>query len=235
MSEATTNELPMNAKPPFSILTGTETEIWPADYGLPHPNHCRDVLDGSYDVPFDPPTPPVVLDLGANAGAFVRWAVQRWPGCTVHAYEPQPDNFKLLLRTVAALPAKDKITCHEVAVSDDDSGADLRFDGLNCGEWSLTSPGDKGRCKVATIDAAKLPKADVLKLDVEGHELIILGVLDARLPEFSAIMMECHADFIVAPIKARLAQHGFTLTGEKTHFQHRVELRFVKTSLLSQP
>ncbi len=77
-------------------------KLWPFEYlrpGLPH-DHCADVLNGSYDVPFNPPIAPTILDLGANIGAFTRWAAERWPRCTIHCYEPHPANFALLTETV---------------------------------------------------------------------------------------------------------------------------------------
>lgn len=210
--------------------------LWPASFGLP-PDHCRSVVDGTaYNVPYDPPTPPVILDLGANAGAFLRFAVKRWSKCRLHAFEPHPGNFELLKRTREEMLPDENITLHQVAVSDKSGHASLYFSGLNCGEWTLMgiSPGTKvsGQVEVETISALELPKADILKIDVEGAEVLILGTLKERIAEFSAVMLECHAASIVAPIKGMLARAGFLLTSEKVHSEHRVELCFVKVALL---
>ena len=57
--------------------------------------HVQKVLQGEYDLPYQHPR-PVILDIGANIGSFAAWAIQRWPGCFVHRYEPLPANFELL-------------------------------------------------------------------------------------------------------------------------------------------
>lgn len=223
---------------PFSILHPNQA-AWPKSYGL-HPDHCRDVLEGSYDCPYNPTTPPVVLDLGANVGGFTRWAVKRWPGCTVHAFEPCPSNFTLLKRTIDTLmDAGDgvvRVLPYQKAVAGHACRATLQAGEFNCGEWSLMMPPVEGREKVEVdvIAATDLPRADVLKIDTEGCELLILATLDydKRLPEFSCIMLETHSDEYVPIVKANLARAGFTLTGEAYPHLNRAELKFVRTDLL---
>jgi len=136
-------------------------QLWPEDYGI-HPQHCADVLNGSYDVPFNPPTPPIVLDLGANVGAFCKYASTRWPGCTIYAYEPQPNNFKLLGRTVEDIQDHSRIHCFEKAVADKAGRLALKLHAgaMNCGEWSLNTGGpSKGSVDVQVISAIDLPRA----------------------------------------------------------------------------
>jgi FkbM family methyltransferase len=207
--------------------------LWPADYNVA-PDHCRDVLvDGCYDVPFNPTTPPVILDLGANVGAFTRWASTRWPGCTIHAFEPHPGNFYLLTRT-AALAIGSTVTCYQLAVAANAGKMMLDEGQFNCGEWSLLTRNGKSQVEVSVVLATSLPKADILKIDTEGCEAeIVASLLKAgRLPEFSAIMLECHSAKWVASFKARLAEAGFTLTGENIHGEHRREMKWVRSNLL---
>jgi FkbM family methyltransferase len=218
----------------------TSKPLWPESYGL-HPDHCRDVVEGgSYDVPFNPSSPPTILDLGSNVGGFVRWAVKRWPGCTIHAYEPCPSNFKLLERTVEDLiDVSDdvvRVLLHQQAVAGHACRAVLQAGEFNCGEWSLMMPEVAGRerVEVDVIAATDLPQADVLKIDVEGAEIAVLAALTlaGRISELSAIMMETHNDDWIAPIKANMAKAGFTLTGEAHPHLNRAELKFVRTDLL---
>lgn len=225
---------------PFSILAEIET-LWPASYDLPA-NHCEDVLRGGYDIPFDPVTPPVILDLGANCGAFVRWAAMRWPGCAIHAYEPHPGNCNLLEYTAELIRFSAKeadlplpsITTHQQAVGGHACIAPLHEGGFNCGEWSLMIDTGRSSIPVEVIAATDLPKADILKIDTEGMEAVILAVLASagRLSEFSAIMLETHSADYPEPIKFRLKESGFTLTGERQISEHRAELKFVRSDLL---
>lgn len=221
---------------PFSIIYTNEA-AWPKSYGL-HPNHCRDVLEGSYDVPFNPSTPPIVIDLGANVGAFTRWAVKRWPGCAVHAYEPCPANFKLLTETVHELmDPQANVVLHQKAVAGHACRAPLQAGEFNCGEWSLVMPEVAGRerVEVDVMAAMDLPKADVLKIDTEGCEVAILAALTlaGRIKEFSAILMEVHNPDWVKPICVRLKEAGFTMTGHSSPYPNRDELKFVKSDLIS--
>lgn len=220
---------------PFSILHPNQA-AWPKSYGL-HPDHCRDVLEGSYDCPYNPTTPPVCLDLGANVGAFTRWAVKRWPGCTVHAFEPCPSNFTLLKQTALPLDTPTSpVFIHQQAVAGHACRALLQAGEFNCGEWSLVMPTVAGREKVEVdvIAATDLPKADVLKLDVEGAEILVLSALTqaGRMGEFSVCVMETHNDEFIPAIKARMTKDGFTLTGETRPSPQRAELKFVRTDLL---
>ncbi len=206
--------------------------LWPEHYKVSK-DHCRDTIQGSYDVPFDPPQPPVILDIGANIGAFTRWAVQRWPGCVIHCYEPHPGNFAMLEETVNPLRATNTIFTHQVAVGGVACRAFLHEGEFNCGEWSLfTADPKRSKIEVDVISAADLPKADILKLDVEAAEADILARLNhvGRLSEFQAIMLECHNANWIDPLKFRLDEAGFDLYAETYHGGHRTELKWIKKS-----
>ncbi len=212
-------------------MSDEKTPLWPADYGLP-PDHCGDVVRGSYDLPFSPKEPPTIIDIGANVGAFVRWASVRWHGCIIHAYEPEPGNFALLQKTANAF-ANINATLHNVAVADVDSDATLHEGQFNCGEWSLFSNNGKGTRKVHVITADSLPKADILKIDAEGAEFLILTQLEksGRLREFSAVMFEIHSGEWVEPLRKLLIDAGFVCTGENVHAEHRHEMKFIRKEL----
>lgn len=211
----------------------TTKPSWPADYDVRF-DHCATVLSGAYDVPFNPATPPVILDLGANVGAFTLWAVKRWPGCTIHAYEPQPNNFALLTRTVAELTEAERANVHlyDVAVGSRAGIGTLHEGEFNCGEWSMIINAGKSSIQVPVISALSLPKADILKMDTEGCEAEILATLHERIADFSAVMMEVHNTGWVTPIKALMARGGFALTGDLMPYPNRYELKYVKAALL---
>ena len=72
-----------------------------------------EVLAGEYEAGFSGEG-LTILDIGANVGAFSLWADMRWPGSTIHAYEPHPETFRLFQRNVAG---RDNITGRNVALS----------------------------------------------------------------------------------------------------------------------
>ncbi len=218
-----------------------DATLWPEEFlqaGIA-PDHCSDVLAGCYNVPLVAKVgePLTVLDIGANIGAFLRFATARWPGCTVHCYEPHPGNYALLEKTAAAIGPICPIRpiLHPVGVSDHAGQIALHLGRDNCGEHSIKDIGEQTSASVPVelIDAANLPHADILKIDTEGCEVEILGKLEAfgRLAEFAAIMLEYHSE----PDRGRiytLLSATHTLLGVHSRCPDRGEMRFVRSDLL---
>ncbi len=159
--------------------------------------HCEDVLQGIYDLPLDFAKPPIIVDIGANVGAFAHWAFQRWPGCSVVCYEPMRDNYDKLLDVWEQNKAN-MLTFNAGVRSY--NGKMTIYQGMNnCGECSVhpglgetTGLSEEVRC----IDAAEIPRCHILKIDTEGCELEILNRLwlSGRTNEFRAILLEWHSE-----------------------------------------
>lgn len=122
----------------------------------------------------------VVLDIGANVGAFAVWAsVVWWPGVVehVHCYEPNDELFPYLEKNLELLPKRTKSTVWRCAVTTDpdpifheheESGrshtwGDRYAQGRDGDGWRM------GR-KVPGLHPRDLPPADAMKLDCEGTE-----------------------------------------------------------------
>ncbi len=173
---------------------------------------------------------PVILDIGANVGAFARWAKFKWPDSTIHSYEPHPNNFALLNRTVK-LWCLSNVHTYNVAVFDKEGEHDFFLNGPNCGEWSLAqNSATHDKTTVKTIDAASLPDADYIKLDTEGAEPdILVRLISAnKLARVSAICLEYHCSGMIAALCGLLAKQGFKMVGFKPYLEHRGLLKFVR-------
>jgi FkbM family methyltransferase len=136
--------------------------------------HVQKVLGGEYEVPYQA-TRPIILDIGANVGSFAAWAIERWPGCHVHCYEPLPDNFALLKRNLGHLDGT-SVTLNNFAVGD--PGLTRLYLGRNsCGEASFYDIGAPSTIAldVETRPPSVLPRAQIMKIDTEGSEIDILG------------------------------------------------------------
>jgi FkbM family methyltransferase len=179
------------------------------------PEHAgvQTVLAGAYDVPglsFD--RAPVILDIGANIGAFTVWAANRWPGAKLEAYEPHPEHVRLLLENTDGIPNVDAFM---VAINGAaKAGQAMLFDGKNNpGERSLHQLGEQVMTGmvVNTMPAADLPPCDILKIDTEGCEVEILETYP-YLSGVKALMLEWHRDEDFQKLMTWLPTLGFELS-----------------------
>jgi arsenate reductase len=123
-----------------------------------------------------------VLDIGANIGAFSLWAAHRWPGCTINAYEPNPATFALLERSTRSYQM---IRCHNAAVYPSGNPDEaFFFRGVGDGQAGLVEElagtfgsetmGKGEQIRIPVLHPGELPRADVIKIDVEGAEAAIV-------------------------------------------------------------
>jgi FkbM family methyltransferase len=110
----------------------------------------------------------VVYDIGANIGyhtvAFASMAKE------VHAFEPQNLNYALLEKNTQSL---NNVKLYHSACSDVVGESFIsEYNTEKPGNYGECMMGDTGQpCKTIRIDDLNLPKPDVIKIDVEGHEL----------------------------------------------------------------
>jgi FkbM family methyltransferase len=184
--------------------------------------HAQKVLRGEYDLPYEHPG-PVILDIGANIGAFALWAVGRWPGCRLHCYEPLPANFELLRRNLAHLPA-DRVSLHPFAIGDP-SRTRLFLGRNNCGESSFFDLGEQSgeSVEVLTRSPDVLPRADLIKVDAEGSEVEILAGLGAI--DADVVVLEYHSESNRRRVDALLAD--YVLVGGQVRCPHRGVMKYV--------
>ena len=136
----------------------------------------------------------VVLDVGAHTGTYALAARAAFgPRAQIHCFEPNPALFEFLQPRLEHDPG---IACHEAALSSESGSAPLFLDRTGSSRASLIEDSFDvtGRAivhthevSVTTLDGfagdAGISYIDVLKLDVEGHELEVLrgaGELLAR-------------------------------------------------------
>lgn len=118
-------------------------------------------------------------DVGAHVGQYSLIAAER--GATVHAFEPDPQNFACLQRN-AMLNNLSRIVLNPVAVSDRLGESLFRLPSAsNTGTGSLTThlstSGETVRVKTVTLDdyfQSRQTFPNLIKLDVEGAELLAL-------------------------------------------------------------
>jgi FkbM family methyltransferase len=190
---------------------------------------CGHVFAGEYDVESYTHPNPVILDIGANVGAFSVWATYRWPGCVVHAYEPIKETYEYLV--VNTKPHSNIITHNKAIGAKDEKERQMYYGGKNRGQTSFYY-GDEQRDygeKVTVLSAKSLPEAHFVKVDTEGAEVEILENLVFE-PEI--IVVEFHFLQDKEKITQMLEHSFFPLNTLFAHF-NRGMLKLVNKKLLN--
>jgi FkbM family methyltransferase len=136
-------------------------------------------------------TPRIVIDAGANVGAWTGMARRIFPGAEFHAIEPQP-------ACRAALEGLDGVQLHLVALTRPGSAAVRMAGAGTTGAWIVddaSADAHSVSVPASTLDqviggAATAAKRPLLKLDLEGHELAALEGATAVLSAVEVIITE---------------------------------------------
>jgi len=150
------------------------------------------LVEKVYDLSKVPFLPDVVIDLGANIGAFTLYASSYWPAATFICVEPHPITFSFLCDNLDnnGIGAS-KLQC---AV---DVGTELQFLGNEGAIYQKLSKTEvAGAAKTLTLPFASLLLTDkaklLIKMDIEGSEREILSQLKTQLPEKCFVFIELH-------------------------------------------
>lgn len=149
---------------------------------------CGKIFGGEYNVDYNNPK-PTILDIGANVGAFTRWAKYKWPNSTIHAYEPLPECVEYLVKNTNDLKG---VFIHQCAV-DAAPGVRKLYYGTDSRGMSSFEKSEYTRdhgVEVSVVAASTLPRADIVKCDTEGSEL---GILMSLGFEPDVVLVEYHS------------------------------------------
>lgn len=123
-----------------------------------------------------------VIDAGSHVGYYALLAARQiGPEGRVYAFEPDPDNYELLLRNIA-LNGYTNIEAVKKALSNQVGTATLFLTTLDNGRHSTYRHGlpERGSVDVETttidtfLEARGWPTVDLVKIDIEGAEMDVL-------------------------------------------------------------
>ncbi|OGW40624.1 MAG: hypothetical protein A2Y97_05045 [Nitrospirae bacterium RBG_13_39_12] len=144
----------------------------------------------------------VLYDIGSCVGMVAVHAALK--GCKVVAFEPD-HNYRARLETNLRLNNVNNVQIIKWAVSDTVGNVTLYTDGIEGNSPSLRKVRDRGQVTVPTdtVDNAlkrnEVPYPDVIKMDIEGAEILALRGMNKLLASVSSprkIFIEIHPEFL---------------------------------------
>ena len=117
----------------------------------------------------------VVVDVGAQVGAFALSVTAASPTARVHAFEASPGTAAWLERNVAANATGSRIEVHPVAIADHEGTLEFAESGEGSVHSGITAPEGATMVEVPCTTMAKAfemagGQVDVFKIDAEGAE-----------------------------------------------------------------
>jgi len=126
-----------------------------------------------------------ILDVGANEGQSLIQFRGAFPDAHIHSFEPSPDAFEILKKTAATLPS---IYLYGYGFADRPGVRDLHMSSHSClnsilpsgKEYAWPAAPLNGRisARFETLDwflsEAGIETVDILKIDVQGAEMLVL-------------------------------------------------------------
>ncbi|MFH1866951.1 MAG: FkbM family methyltransferase [Patescibacteria group bacterium] len=137
-----------------------------------------------------------VIDIGANIGYYTALAAQEVGNAgKVIAFEPEPDNFFCLKKTIK-LNGFTNVECQQLAISDQSSSGNLYLSPDNMGDQQIYDNGNKRTTipiKLTSLDffLKDYPRTEinVIKMDIQGSEGLALKGMFNTLQQNSSIKL----------------------------------------------
>jgi len=167
------------------------------------------------------------LDVGANIGVYTVRVAQHEQVRSIHAFEPDPRNYRQLQANLFLSPNGQKVWAHNLALSDTAGEADLflsrrptRTDTgkVNTGTSSLTF--NQARHEKPAVARVRTMRVDdminlrdavvAIKIDVEGHEPAVLAGAQRLLRDNTCVVLVEAFEANRLKVDAVLASYGYT-------------------------
>lgn len=182
----------------------------------------RDLASGDYPKEYELPqglNPAVIFDIGANIGAVSAALLRRYPRASLFAFEPLPENARILQHNLAAFPNATVLPyglgnrTAELTFERSDDPRNFGGGGFNGAQQ------DAARCVeripvlavAEALERLKITQIDLIKIDAEGAEYDILtNIPPETLRTVQAIVGELH-DKPNDPELLKILSSDFTL------------------------
>ena len=165
-----------------------------------------------------------ILDLGANVGMFSLYFAKLCPDSIIHSFEPVPLTYQILKKNIE-LNNFNNIKINNFGISNKSEQLELgipydRNDLDNIGLYSIHENSTNNGKSIQTgtfirlrefTNKLNLNSFDIIKMDVEGCELMILEDNLELFKNSKAVHMECNSKYAnnTLKIKSYLTNFGY--------------------------
>ena len=165
---------------------------------------------------FVPQADWTVFDLGANVGVFAIQQARR--GARVFAFEPNPDCYRRLSRTVVENGFETKVSALNYAVGSAPGLGTLHvpIGATVAGSVTPIERSSSVMTPAVTITALddivptlRITRIDLLKIDTEGAEVEVLRGSEHTLRLVERVVLEYHSGDLLEQARTLLHRHGF--------------------------
>lgn len=161
----------------------------------------------------------VCWDIGAQTGFFsCLFATLSGPGGRVHAYEPMPQSYAMILRNIRENGLEARVTIKNMACSDAKGAVPMtQASGMFVVDHESS---DARQIACVRLDQEGLRAPDLIKIDVEGHEPAVLrgleGVLKGASPqlviELNEYWLKTNSGTSSAEVVKDLNERGYSVS-----------------------
>jgi FkbM family methyltransferase len=162
-----------------------------------------------------PCAPTTILDLGANIGMTTIYFHRCFPEAELACVEPMPGNLSILrenlrLNSVKATLIPEAVNPTDGRVLMEVARKDYGHRVAKLGETSAEQYIEVPAVSVPTLlGMLKWDRIGLLKIDIEGHERILLSENASWLDLVDSICIECHNDFSSNDLRSLTERFGF--------------------------
>ena len=174
----------------------------------------------------------IAIDAGSYLGFYsllIARLLHQTGGGTVYAFDPNPENIACVQRSAAANPDAKVVTVCKALGSHCGSICGSVGREISMVNLSLAAAADSPRFEIVTLDSlfesGQLPRADFLKIDVDGFEVELLRGAERLLAACRPrILIELHTHALAIGAHDLLATHGYAFTDLTGHVVSRDSL-----------
>ncbi|OQA00073.1 MAG: 2-O-methyltransferase NoeI [Bacteroidetes bacterium ADurb.Bin408] len=139
----------------------------------------------------------IILDIGANIGYYSLMASKRIKGGKIYAFEPVNQTYAKLIKNIELNNFQNIVPVNKAVSNKEDTIEIYVANNKNTGTSSITNHihfcGEKQKAVAITIDSFvnenKLPKIDLIKIDVEGAESLVIEGMQESLAKFNPYIL----------------------------------------------